>query len=359
MAPKKKKLVEKKVVSSTKKAAKASKPTAETPVMKRYKKARNPVVEQAVTELLSHKYSIDETPTVREVLARIKDCLPNKVNDREIKQVHDLFHLRKKRIEVSDAPFYLQPYNSYRMLMKKVPDDLYKIFGQINAAIAKKIKKFRTINDTNDSLKQLMFNDELIKIKVTTESVTHNALDAFKIYFKKLGFHNKGVVLDNIKSHALYTNTDEEHHQRPHTDYVYPGNTRLEHSQYWFAWTAIIPTNSAGTCLNVWEKPGYPTNIHIKCGESFFFRSDVVHSGGRLAVHMSEEKRMYERLHFYLPTKLQSVDETKINITHFDRRTPFDDIYKVPINPWSEKAKARKSDKVEDVEDGDKKPAAF
>jgi hypothetical protein len=183
---------------------------------------------------------------------------------------------------------------------------------------------------------------------------THNALDAFKIYFKELGFHNKGVVLDNIKSHALYTNTDEEHHQRPHTDYVYPGNTRLEHSQYWFAWTAIIPTNSAGTCLNVWEKPGYPTNIHIKCGESFFFRSDVVHSGGRLAVDMSEEKRMYERLHFYLPTKLQSVDETKITITHFDRRTQFDDIYKVPINPWSEKAKARKLDEVEDVEDGDK-----
>ena len=68
---------------------------------------------------------------------------------------------------------------------------------------------------------------------------------------------------------------------------------------------------------------------------------------------------MYERLHFYLPTKLQSVDETKITITHFDRRTPFDDIYKVPINPWSEKAKARKSDEVEDVEDGNKKPVAF
>jgi hypothetical protein len=142
MAPKKKKLVEKKVVSSTKKAAKAGKPTAETPVMKRYKKARNPAVEQAVTELLSHKYSIDKTPTVREILGRIKDCLPNQVNDREIKQVHDLFHLRKKRIEVSDAPFYLQPYNSYCMLMKKVPDDLYKIFGLINDAIAKKSTSF-------------------------------------------------------------------------------------------------------------------------------------------------------------------------------------------------------------------------
>ena len=153
--------------------------------MKRYRTAKNPAVEQAVTELLSHKYSIDETPTVREILARIKKCLPNQVNDREIKQVHDLFYLRKKRIEVSDAPFYHQPHYSYCMLMAKVPDDLYKIFGQINAAITKKIKKFRTINDTNDSLKQLLFNDELIKIKVTTESGTHNALDAFKIYLKK------------------------------------------------------------------------------------------------------------------------------------------------------------------------------
>jgi hypothetical protein len=200
MAPKKKKLVEKKVVSSTKKAAKASKPTAETPVMKRYKKARNPVVEQAVTELLSHKYSIDVTPTVREILARIKECLPNQVNDREIKQVWDLLHLRKKCIGLTEISFYNQPYNKYCMLMEKVPDDLYKIFGLINSAIANRITRFRTIKDTNDSLKQLLFNDELIKIKVTTESGTHNALDVFKIYFNHLGFHNKGVVLDNIKS---------------------------------------------------------------------------------------------------------------------------------------------------------------
>jgi hypothetical protein len=359
MAPKKKKLGEKKVVSSTKKAAKASKPTAETPVMKRYKKARNPAVEQAVMELLSHKYSIDITPRVREILARIKECLPNQVNDREIKQVWDLLHLRKKRIGLTEIPFYNQPYNKYCMSMEKVPDDLYKIFGLINSAIANRINRFHTIKDTNDSLKQLLFNDELIKISVTTVLGIHNALNAFKIYFKELSFHNKGVLLDDIKSHALYTNTGEEHHQRPHTDYEYPGNTRLEQSQYWFAWTAIMPTNSAGTCLNVWEKPGYPTNIHIKCGEIFFFRSDVVHSGGRLEVHILDEKLMYERLHFYLPTKLQPANETKINIAHFDRRTQFDDIYKVPINPWREEAKARKSDKGEDMEDGDKKPAAF
>jgi hypothetical protein len=358
MAPKKRKPVEKKVVSSTKKPVKASKPTAETQVMKRYKKANNPAVEQAVTEYLSHKYSIDETPTVRAILARIKDCLPDQVNSREIKQVHDLFHLRKKCIEVTETPFYLQLYNKYCMSTKKVPDDLYKIFGLINVAIAKKVKKFRTISDTNDSLKQLLFNEELIKINVTTESRTHNALDAFKNYFNELGFHNKGVQLDDIKSHALYTNTNEEHHQRPHTDYLYPGDKRVKHSQYWFAWMAIMPTNSAGTCLNVWEKPGYPTNIHIKCGEIFFFRSDVVHSGGRLAVYMSKEKQMYERLHFYLPTKLQLVDETKINITHFDRKTLLEDIFMVPINPWMEVAKASKSDEVEDVEDGDKKPAA-
>jgi hypothetical protein len=263
MAPKKKKPVEKKVVSSTKKAVIASKPTAETPVMKRYKKASNPAVEQAVMELLSHKYSIDETPTVRKIL--------DQVNSREIKQVHDLFNLCKKRIEVAETPFYLQPYNKYCMSMKKVPDDLYKIFGPINVAISKQFNRFHTIKDANDSLKQLLFNEELIKINVTTESRTHNALDAFKIYFHELGFHNKGVQLDDIKSHALYTNTDKEHHQHPHTDYVYPGDEKVKHSQYWFAWMAIMPTNSAGTSLNVWEKLGYPTNIHIKCGVMFFF----------------------------------------------------------------------------------------
>ncbi len=74
-------------------------------------------MEQAVMELLSHKYSIDETPTVKEILAHIKKSQPDQVNDREIKQVWVLLHLRKKHVELTEIPFYNQPYNKYCMLI--------------------------------------------------------------------------------------------------------------------------------------------------------------------------------------------------------------------------------------------------
>jgi hypothetical protein len=120
-------------------------------------------------------------------------------------------------------------------------------------------------------------------------------LKEFKGYFNEMGFHKKGVLLESIMSHALYTNTDEDHHQHPHTGYMYPSSrdNRVREDQYLFSWTAIIPANSERTCLNEWEKPGYPMNIHIKCGEIFFFQSDVIHSGGQLAARMSKEKQLY------------------------------------------------------------------
>jgi hypothetical protein len=83
-----------------------------------------------------------------------------------------------------------------------------------------------------------------------------------------------GVLFDDITSHALYTNIDDKHHRHPHTDYKYPiprNASLLDLKNYYFAWTEIVPTNSLGTCLNIWEKPGYPTNIHIKLGEIFYF----------------------------------------------------------------------------------------
>ena len=66
------------------------------------------------------------------------------------------------------------------------------------------------------------------------------------------------------------------------------------------------------------------------------------------------EKQLYERLHFYLPTKLQVVDTTTVNILHADRHTPLDQVYLVPQNPWLTKAKEKKIL----MNDGDKKPAA-
>jgi len=381
MAPKKNKAVAKKTAASTKKAVKAPKPavakktaastkkaikaTQSNPtdeIIKRYKTAKNPAVEQAATEVLSHKYSNQKRPTNREILAKIKGCKPEEVLNEEIKQVNDLVTNRQKRIEAQGVPFYLQPYNSYCMFMEKVPDKIMDLFQDINQLIGIKASKFRTINDTEEALKQMLFNDELIKIKVGESKEKKNALVLFKEYFATLSDKLLGVLFDDVTSHALFTNTDEEHHQRPHTDYLYPfprSKKSLDLEEYYFAWTAIVPTNSSGTCLNVWEKPGYPTNIHIKFGEIFYFRSDVIHSGGRLDVHTSKSgpKQLYERLHFYLPTKLQVADPLHVNLTHFDHRTKFDDIYKIPSNPWSAKAKATKKEPNDNEED--KKPNAF
>jgi len=91
MAPKKNKTVAKKTAASTKKAVKAPKPavakktaastkkaikatqsTVTNEIIKRYKTAKNPEVEQAATEVLSHKYSNQKKPTNRLILAKIK-----------------------------------------------------------------------------------------------------------------------------------------------------------------------------------------------------------------------------------------------------------------------------------------------
>ncbi len=81
--------VVKKTAASTKNV-KATKSTATDEIIKRYKTAKNPAVEQAATEVLSHKYSNQKRPTNREILAKIKGCKPEEVLNEEIKQVKDL-----------------------------------------------------------------------------------------------------------------------------------------------------------------------------------------------------------------------------------------------------------------------------
>jgi uncharacterized membrane-anchored protein YjiN (DUF445 family) len=112
MAPKKNKTVAKKTAASTKKAVKATQSTATNEIIKRYKTAENPAVEQAATEVLSHKYSNQKRPTNREILAKIKRCKPEEVSNDEIKQVKDLVTVRQKRIQSQGVPFYSQPYSS-------------------------------------------------------------------------------------------------------------------------------------------------------------------------------------------------------------------------------------------------------
>ena len=205
MAPKKNKTVAKKTAASTKKAVKAPKPavakktaastkkaikatqsTVTNEIIKRYKTAKNPAVEQAATEVLSHKYSNQKRPTYREILAKIKRCKPEEVLNDEIKQVKDLVTKRQKRIQSQGVPFYSQPYNSFCMFMEKVPDKIMDLFNDINKLIRIKASRFSTIQDTKESLKQMLFNDELIKIKVGESKEKKNALVLFKEYFATL-----------------------------------------------------------------------------------------------------------------------------------------------------------------------------
>jgi hypothetical protein len=133
-------IVAKKTAASTKQAVKATKSIATDEIIKRYKTAKNSAVEQAATEVLSHKYSNQKRPTNREILAKIKGCKPEEVLNEEIKQVNDLVTLRQKRFESQGAPFYSQPYNSYCMFMEKVPDKIMDLFQDINKLIGISVK---------------------------------------------------------------------------------------------------------------------------------------------------------------------------------------------------------------------------
>jgi uncharacterized membrane-anchored protein YjiN (DUF445 family) len=153
--PKKNKTVAKKTAASTKKSVKAPKPTATDDVIKRYKRAKTPAVEQAATEVLSQMYSNQKKPSNRGILAKIKGCKPEEVLKEEIKQVNDIVSLRKKQIEsegtLLGTPFYSQPYNSYCMFMEKVPDKIMDLFQDINKLIGIKASRFSTIQDTEES----------------------------------------------------------------------------------------------------------------------------------------------------------------------------------------------------------------
>lgn len=157
--------------------------------------------------------------------------------------------------------------------MEKVPNNLMGIFPKINLLILEKVMKFCTIRQIKELLKKMLFNDELIEVFANEKK---NALVLFQKCFKNLGFSKRYVLVDAIMSHALYTNTEEVHHQHPHTDYMYPAlkNRTIGISGYHFTWTAIVPANIAETCLNIWEKAGYHMSIHIKFRECSY--SDLI-----------------------------------------------------------------------------------
>jgi hypothetical protein len=70
--------------------------------------------------------------------------------------------------------------------MEKVPDKIMDLFPDINKLIGIKASRLISIQDTKESIKQILFNDELIKIKVDQIKEKKNALVLFKEYFKTL-----------------------------------------------------------------------------------------------------------------------------------------------------------------------------
>jgi hypothetical protein len=50
--------------------------------------------------------------------------------------------------------------------MEKAPDEIMDLFQDINKLIGIKASKFSTINNTEEALKQMLFNDELIKVNL-------------------------------------------------------------------------------------------------------------------------------------------------------------------------------------------------
>ena len=93
-----------------------------------------------------------------------------------------------------------------------------------------------------------------------------------------------------------------------------------------------------------WFGTGYGKNVHINWGEIVFFRSDMVHAGGRPVVDTSKNQR-FNRLHFYLSTDFQKADPNFINYWHHDLKTKLKHIY---LHPKLQLSDSESSDEESD-----------
>jgi hypothetical protein len=136
-----------------------------------------------------------------------------------------------------------------------------------------------------------------------------------------------GCKTDKIISHAMFTAKDSYDSQVPHTDYPFKMPSKKEH---FYAWTAIIPLTEAGSWLHVWYGTGKGKNVHINYGFGFLFRSDVVHTGGRIQIDDKPGEKYY-RLHFYLGTAFQPGNVGVVNYYNHDLRHQLTELYQVPL----------------------------
>jgi hypothetical protein len=204
--------------------------------------------------------------------------------------------------------------NSHWLKHVDIPEELLKVFPQMSTEISKMEKSFHTIKKTENTLKQLKFNDKLNQLKLERigkrgNVVKASAMSYFVNLFNKLKVDKDiGVDTDSILCHAMFTAKDEYKSQGPHSDYDYQVLVKDQEGtdKCFYAWTALLPITPAGSWLHIWSGTGYGRKLTLNIFLVSFLDS------GRIEVDM-ERGEKYHCLHFYLSTKFQVADPDIIN----------------------------------------------
>lgn len=204
--------------------------------------------------------------------------------------------------------------NKFRCYLKEIPEEVTGHFKVIVDSMKKNLKNFNDIQNSNGVLK-------FLKLDETFDNKT-NIKSAFKAFFDALNAENDHNWKKEFKVTGIITDPKDEkelYSQVPHTDYHHTSTGAL-------AWASVIPLTKKGCYLNIWFQPGVAKVLHVRYGQGFFFRSDFVHAGGRIAPNEPKEEKFY-RLHFYHETASQKAPKDGFNYWDIDRKTRYKDFF--------------------------------
>jgi len=239
------------------------------------------------------------------------------------------FTKRRKTIKHSEdlLPLWEKTITRTYIRFEDVPQDIMDLYSILIDYIDNCSKKsFKNLTGVN--LQQIDITDYINSKVVNNKKILHY----FKIFFKKQGMEKIGVLLNDLICNAMKNKNDNFDFQDPHQDYfpvTISTDSNKKLNDQWLAWSAIVPISKQGSWITIWYDLTSPRTIEIKYGQMIFFRSDVVHCGGRPRVDTLADQTYY-RLHFYLQTKIQKAPDNKINKFHLDGRTYFNDLYTLP-----------------------------
>jgi hypothetical protein len=239
------------------------------------------------------------------------------------------FSKRRKTITLSQdlLPLWEKEITKNYIRFVTVPEDVVNTFTTIIQyfdSISR--NKFRNLVGVN--IQMLEITDFMKETRIGNQPI----LSYYKEFFKQQKMTEIGIVLKDLICTAMKNKNDNFDFQDPHQDYfpvAISSDNNKNLKKEWLAWSAIIPISKQGSWLTIWYDFQTPRTVEIKHGQVVFFRSDVVHCGGRPKVDMLQNQTYY-RLHFFLQTKLQRAPKDKVNKYHFDGRTPFNALYTLP-----------------------------